>query len=516
LPACQDQADVIAFLSDPASYARRPSSVDRIETHGALVFLAGDEVFKIKRAVKFSYMDFSMLDLRRRASQREIEINRPGAPEIYLGLLCITREGEGKLAWGGAGEVVEWVVHMRRFPQQNLLSAVAAEGPLAADICRDLADAVLEFHAKAVPAAGVDTPANLRSIVSDLKAALLEHADVAGSPDLEAFVAGAARGIARAQGALDARSASGCVRRCHGDLHLGNIVLWQGRPLLFDALEFDEAMATVDTLYDLAFLLMDLDHSGQRVAANRVLNRYMSRSSFALDIQGLVALPVFLALRAGVRAMVSAQRASQAAEADALPGRRDAAKYLSDAAAYVAPPPPRLVAVGGLSGTGKSTVAAELAPALGAAPGALHLRTDVVRKVLFAVGETDRLGAETYTSETSAKVYAAVLEKAKLALLAGHSVIVDAVFARADEREAVERVAGECGVRFDGLWLEAPAEIMIERVERRRGDASDATTEVVRRQLEWDLGEVSWTRVSAAGAPVEVLDLAVNAVYPPA
>ena len=335
-------------------------------------------------------------------------------------------------------------------------------------------------------------------------------------PDLGVFVGGAERRIAQASAVLDARAASGCVRRCHGDLHLGNIVLWQGRPLLFDALEFDEAMATVDTLYDLAFLLMDLDHSGQRIAANRVLNRYMSRSSSALDIQGLVALPVFLALRAGVRAMVSAQRASQAAEADALPGRREAAKYLSEAAAYVAPPPPRLVAVGGLSGTGKSTVAAELAPALGAAPGAMHVRTDVVRKSMFGVGETDRLGAETYTPETSAKVYAAVLDRAKLALLAGHSVIVDAVFARADEREDVERVARECGVRFDGLWLEAPAEIMIERVERRRGDASDATTEVVRRQLEWDLGEVSWTRVSAAGSPAEVLNRAVNAVYPPA
>jgi uncharacterized protein len=169
--------------------------------------------------------------------------------------------------------------------------------------------------------------------------------------------------------------------------------------------------------------------------------------------------------------------------------------------------------VGGLSGTGKSTVAAELAPGLGAAPGALHLRTDVVRKAMFGVGETDRLGAETYTPETSAKVYAAVLDMAKLALLAGHSVIVDAVFARADERESMERVAGECGALFDGLWLEAPAEVMIERVEGRRGDASDATAEVVRRQLEWDLGEIGWRRVSTAGAPADVLKRVLNAVY---
>jgi aminoglycoside phosphotransferase family enzyme/predicted kinase len=512
LPACQDQAEVIGFLSDPASYARRPSSVDRIETHGALVFLAGDEVFKIKRAVKFSYMDFSTLERRRGACAREIEINQPGAPEIYLGILSVRRGPDGKLAWGGAGEVVEWVVHMRRFPQQNLLSAVAAEGPLAAGLCRDLADAVLAFHDRAAAASGQDTPANLRSIAAELEDALTEHGDLAGSPDLGAFVGGAEQRIAQAGAVLDQRAASGFVRRCHGDLHLGNIVLWQGRPLLFDALEFDEAMATVDTLYDLAFLLMDLDHSGQRVAANRVFNRYMARSSSRLDIEGLVALPVFLALRAGVRAMVSAQRASQAADADARQGWREAGTYLSEAAAYVAPPPARLVAVGGLSGTGKSTVAAELAPRLGAAPGALHLRTDVVRKAMFGVGETDRLGAETYTPETSAKVYAAVLDTAKLALLAGHSVIVDAVFARADERESVERVAGECGARFDGLWLEAPAEIMIERVEGRRGDASDATAEVVRRQLEWDLGEVSWRRISAAGSPAEVLKRAVNAV----
>ncbi len=509
-----EQSEAIAFLANPASYASHPATVERIETHGALVFLAGDEVFKIKRAVKFSYMDFSTLELRRRVCAREIEINKPGAPEIYLGLVRLTREADGKLAWDGAGDVVEWVVHMRRFPQEGLLSTLAVEEPLAPDLCRDLADAVLAFHDQAAPASGVDTPAALLAIVSELEDVLSEHADFASSPDLAAFVAGAEEGIERARTMLDQRAASGSVRRCHGDLHLGNIVLWQGRPLLFDALEFDETLATIDTLYDLAFLLMDLDHCGQRIAANRVLNRYMARSSSVLDIPGLAGLPVFLALRAGVRAMVSAQRSAQGNGKDTA-GRRQAAKYLGEAASYVAPAAPRLVAVGGLSGAGKSTVAAGLAPELGAAPGALHVRTDVVRKSLFGVGETDRLAAETYTPEASVRVYRAVLDKARSALRAGHSVVVDAVFARADERAAAEDVARACGVPFDGLWLEAPAKVMIERVEQRRGDASDATADVVRRQLAWDLGGLDWKRISAAGSREDVLRRALAVVADP-
>lgn len=469
------------------------------------MFLAGDEVFKIKRAVTFSYMDFSTLEARRRACAREIELNQPTAPEIYLGLGALRRGTNGKVGWDGPGEVVEWFVRMRRFAQSNLMGEVATREVLSASLCRDLADAVLAFHDRAAPAYGIDTPASLAAIAADLVTALSDHDDVADSSDLEIFDLGVMREIARARSTLDERSAAGLVRRCHGDLHLGNIVLWQGRPLLFDALEFDEKLATIDTLYDLAFLLMDLDHSGQRAAANRVLNQYIAHSPAPLDVPGLAALPVFLALRACVRAMVSAQRAAQASEPEALLGRRDAKSYLAEAAAYVSPAAPVLVAVGGLSGTGKSTVAAGLAPDIGASPGALHIRTDVVRKSLFGVAETERLAPESYTPEAAERVYAHALDVAKAALSAGHAVIVDAVFARADEREAVERLAEECGVLFAGLWLEAPADVMMARVEGRRGDASDATADVVRHQLTWDVGDVSWTRLSAVGGPEEVI-----------
>ncbi len=267
----------------------------------------------------------------------------------------------------------------------------------------------------------------------------------------------------------------------------------------FDALEFDDDLATIDTLYDLAFLLMDLEHAQERGLANVVLNRYLWRAAPGIDIEGLVALPLFLGMRAAVRAMVSAQRAAQQ-QANGRDGETAMAqRYLADALAFVSPRPPRLMAVGGFSGTGKSTLAAALAPDLPPAPGALHIRTDLERKAMFGAGETERLPAEHYTLEANARVYARVLDKARIALRAGHSVVVDAVFSKPEERAAIEAVAVAAGVPFDGVWLTAPREAMFERVTVRTGDASDATADVVIRQLGVDPGCITWHRIDAGG-----------------
>jgi predicted kinase len=273
---------------------------------------------------------------------------------------------------------------------------------------------------------------------------------------------------------------------------LANIVRIDHRPVLFDGIEFSADIACVDVFYDLAFLLMDLQHRGLRGLANLVLNRYLARSD---DFAGVGLLALFQSLRAGVRAMVNALEAGES-EARAQTARA----YLDDALAFLSPADPVLIAVGGLSGTGKSTLAAALAPAVGAAPGAVTLRSDVIRKRLFAVAPEAPLPQAAYRPEVSARVYERQRRLAAEVLAAGHAVIADAVFARPEERAAIEAVAASAGASFHGLWLEAPLPVMIDRVGGRRDDASDATAEVVRRQSGYETGTIAWRRLDAAGS----------------
>ena len=509
-----EQAQVIAFLSDPASYPGKPKRVEQFETHGALVFLAGEEAWKIKRAVRFPYMDFSTLEKRRTACVRELEINRRLAPEMYLGVMPITRSRDGRLQLGGSGEIVEWSVHMRRFDQAGLLSHIADAGPIPSDLADALADVVFESHRAAPSGSRGGGAERLVRLVASVPRTLATLTDTFDAAAVQRLGERAASALRRAAAVLDERAAAGFVHRCHGDLHLNNIVLWRGRPVLFDAIEFDEELATIDTLYDLAFLLMDLDNRGHRGVANVVLNRYLWRSGATLELQGLAALPLFLGLRAAIRAMVTAERAKQESSDAGVRDRQRARDYLQAANAYLAPCPSRLIAVGGLSGTGKSTLARRLAPELGPAPGAVHLRSDLERKQLYGVEETIRLGPETYTQGARDRVYAVLHEKARDVLAAGHAVIVDAVFAKPEQRARIEAVATELGVPFHGLWLTAPPERLIERVAARQGDASDATSEVVRHQLGRHLGAFSatWKETDASGSAETTLQNAREAV----
>ncbi len=321
------------------------------------------------------------------------------------------------------------------------------------------------------------------------------------------------KAIARHAGLLKSRADLGCVRRCHGDLHLANIVLLDGAPVLFDALEFDESMATIDVLYDLAFLLMDLDHHNSAACANATLNHYLWLQRDTAAYAGLALLPVFMALRAGIRAMVRAQRAALSGEA-AHGADQVATAYLSRARSYFRPDPLRLIMIGGLSGSGKSTLAARLAPLCGRAPGAVLLRSDLERKSLFGAQETERLPASCYTPEATARVYASLHEKARAALGAGHTVVADAVHARPDERTKIERIAAEAGASVVCLWLDAPAETLKARVAARTNDASDATPEIVERQTGYDLGPVAWTRIDASGTPDDTFQRARRILAP--
>ncbi len=503
----RDQAEVIAFLRNAPSYPGVVRSVDVIETHAAMVFLTEHEAFKIKKAVTFPYLDFGTGKKRKAACEHELQINQPHAPQIYCGVVAITREATGELALGGTGKPVEWVLHMRRFPDNSLLGDVIGSNGLSPGFLDSLADEIGRYQG-AAPVVRDDLAAGrMVAIVDELCDAFDEAAEFLPLAEIRRFERSARAALCQCAALLDDRGRQGHVRRCHGDLHLSNIIVLNNQPVLFDAIEFNDEIATVDVLYDLAFLLMDLGHLGKDGHANRILNRYLSRSGNEDHLAGLQALPLFMACRAGVRAMVAVTRIQQSpASGQSAEAVADANSYLREATAYLASRKPRLIAVGGLSGTGKTSLARALAAKIVPCPGAVHLRTDIERKQMFGVGDTTRLPAETYTREASAAVYERLLHKAAITLRAGHTVVVDAVFLDQAERAAIESVAENAGASFAGLWLEADEDRLIARVNAREGDASDATADVVRHQLRHRAGAGSWHGVNADGRPEETLE----------
>jgi aminoglycoside phosphotransferase family enzyme/predicted kinase len=497
---------VAALFADPATYPGHVEKVEVIETHAASVYLAGDEAYKVKKRVSLPFLDFTTLEARHEALSRELALNQPHAPAIYLGLVPIVRERSGGLRLGGEGEIVDWALRMRRFAQEALLARRADKGPLPDGLCAALAAMAAQYHRTSPIAEGIGGAEVMAPVVEQLTSALDDTAGAIDQSLAGEFSERLAAMFAFISPLLTERGRTGAVRRCHGDLHLGNIVLIEGAPVPFDALEFSEKLATIDVLYDLAFLLMDLDCRGDRHAANVVLNAYVGAEPVGREIEGLACLPLFLGCRAGVRAIVALERARQLKGAKRTAQRATAQDYIASAAAFLSPPDPVLIAIGGLSGTGKSTLAARLASCLGGAPGALHLRSDVERKRLFGVAPTERLGPVHYRPEVSARVYAQLIDKARSALAAGHSAILDAVYARPEERSACEALAREQGCHFAGLWLTAPRETMIARVENRRGDASDADRHAVEEQLAYKVGEMSWMPVDAGGMPSRTLE----------
>jgi aminoglycoside phosphotransferase family enzyme/predicted kinase len=500
-----DQSEVIAFLADPATHAG--AAVARVDTHSAHVFLAGDTALKIKRAVRYDYLDFSTRAKRRAVLERELALNLGAAPSIYRDVVAITREADGHLALGGRGEPVEFALRMNRFPAEAQLDRVAEAGRLDDDLARALGLAVAQYHAAAAPRSedGADLIGEILAELSRVFAGM--EADL-GAEAIRAFAEGAGRLHARLAPLLARRSREGHVRRCHSDLHLANIVLIDGRPVPFDALEFDERLGTCDTGYDIAFLLMDLHQRGLESQANQCLNAWLAETG---DVEALACLPLFLAVRAAIRAMV----AVQTARATERPVPAAAREYLALATGFLHPAPPRLVAVGGLSGTGKTTVARRLAPHLPPVPGAVHLRSDEIRKALLHADALDRLPETGYAAGVTAEVYDRLHAAARACLAAGQSVILDATFLDADRRDAVRALARETGCPAALVWLTAPPETLLARVAARRGDASDADAAVVRAQLGRDPGPIDWTVIEAVG-DAEILARAVRELLPPA
>lgn len=514
-----EEGKIVEFLSEPESYGLAGAgSVGHIETHASHVFLAGSRAWKLKKRVKFTFLDFSSLDRRKAACERELDLNRRTAPEIYLRLVPVRRTDESFRLGGDEGEIADWLVEMRRFGDDGLLAKQADRGDLTLGAVEELAARIAAFHRDAEVRRDFGGAANFLKIVDgsaeDMKPVLGAVLDA----ERAARVTGQSRALLEAHRALlDSRRDEGHVRHCHGDLHLGNVTEIEGHPVIFDCIEFSDHIARIDVLYDLAFLLMDLAFRAEGDArlkgfANRALNVYLDHleaDEIGPAMAGIALLPLFMATRAVVRAKVTAVQAGDEA------AKRRANAYLEFAEKLLEPAAPCLIAIGGLSGTGKSTVAKQVAARIGGPPGAVHLRSDIIRKRIFGVAPLERLPEAAYAPGAGARVYEEMLRLAREALEAGASVVLDAVFAREDERGKIGRLAAERGIPFVGLWLEAPAEVLEARVaarEARGDDPSDAGVEVLRRQLSYDPGAMDWTCVDASGTPDEVLKAALAPV----
>ena len=455
-------------------------------------------MLKLKKPVDFGFLDFSTAEKRAWAIHRELAFNRETAPDVYRCVHAVVRGEDSALALAlsgtDRGEVLDHVLEMRPFDTDHILSnhPERVDGVLAERLGRDLAR--LHARARRTPdgrgGAGLDyvlcsNAEQLRTLASDL-----------GQEAVERLIADTRAAFERLAPLLNERRDAGFVRRCHGDLHLGNIVVENGRPILFDCIEFNDVLSEIDLGYDLAFLLMDLAFRGRGDAANRVLNAWLDESgrhSAAERLSGLAALRLFQSVRAAVRVHV----AGHGGETET------ALRYLGAAQAHLHPPAPaRLWAVGGLSGSGKSTLARALAPGLGGAPGAVVLRSDEIRKRLFGAEATERLPPSAYAPAESVRVYGLMLEEARAALAAGVSVILDAAFLRPAERQDAEALAATMGVRMEGRWLDAPKAVLRQRLGARTDDASDADEMVLNFQLKADLGQIDWRRIDAS-APLD-------------
>ncbi|MBR7620939.1 AAA family ATPase [Phenylobacterium sp. 20VBR1] len=476
------EAEVAAWFEAKADRA--------IETACARVYLAGEQAFKVKRRVELGYLDYSTLDLRHWALERELSFNRAAASDIYRAVRKVTRTSDGGLELDGAGETVEFALEMRRFDEHAVLAAQpwAVDGQLADALGRTVAG----FHAQAPvrPNGGggkalkytIDSNAQLlRGLAARLGTERVEQAVIATDAEYH-----------RLEPLLEARKAAGFGRHCHGDLHLGNILLEDGRPILFDCIEFNDVLSEIDVQYDLAFLLMDLQFRRRSDAAVRALSAYFDQAARGWGDElraGMAALPLMLSVRAAVRSHVCAYSGDDAG----------AVAYLDAAIAHLIPVAPCLAAVGGLSGTGKSTFARLIAPGLGASPGAVVLRTDEVRKRLLGVAPDAKLSSAVYSPAFYQEVYDTMFADARALLAAGRAVVLDATFIAPGLRARAEALAAEMGVTFHGVWLEAAPEILAARIEGRTGDASDATQATLQMQLDRDVGEVTWTHVDASG-----------------
>lgn len=450
-----------------------------IETHISWVLLAGERAYKIKKPLDLGFLDFSTLERRRFCCEEEIRLNRRLAPEIYLDVVPITGT-ETDAHIGGEGPVLDWAVRMRAFPADATLD----REPRLTDVQIDaIADTVARFHA-GIPPAPADSPhGSIEAVMYPVRENFRQIRGLKPGPEavelLDRIEVWSETEGARLHEHFVARKAGGWVRECHGDLHLGNIAWVADHPLIFDCIEFNPGLRYIDVTSEVAFLTMDLMSRGRADLAWRFLNRWLEHTG---DYAGLAALAFYQVYRAMVRAKVAYIRSAQG-DTEAV---GSALEHLRLADRFSRPRRPALLLMHGVSGSGKTHLSQQVLQAL----GAIRLRSDVERKRLFGLGpleDSSRIPGGIYTEEASRRTFDRLAELTRLLLQEGYVVIADATFLRRAHRQPMIRVAESVGTPWRILSLQASNDVLMERVRRRaeaRGDASEATVEVLLRQLQ--------------------------------
>ena len=480
---------LIAALLAPNRYPHPADRVELVETHASWLLLAGEFAYKIKKPVTLPFLDYGTLTRRETCCRAELMLNRRLAPDLYLDVVPIGGSPEQPRI--GALPAIEWAVCMRRFDESGRLDRVAARGDLQPAHLFQLAATLVAFHQAAAVAAprtrfGASEPvlAAARENFTELRQLLPAH----DQERIEALAHWTEAEFAARAGDFAARKQGGFIREGHGDLHLGNLVLIDGRVTPFDCIEFNEDFRWNDPISEIAFVWIDLLDHGQPGLAAWLLNAWLEAGG---DFAALRLLRFYAVYRAVVRAKIAALRGSQENSVEALAELDAARGYLHLAREIAVPPAPTLLITCGLSGSGKTTVSSArlLDPGLEAAGSIVRLRSDVERKRLFGLAPLARSDspqdAGIYTAEANTRTYARLLELSRDLLTAGWPVMVDAAFLRRAERAEFAALAAGLGVDFNILATEAPPEELRRRLLARSGDASEATVAVLDRQLEW-------------------------------
>ncbi len=487
-PEQHRQARLVEALQQPARYPHPVEHLEVIETHISWVILTGHYAYKIKKPVDLGFLDFRTLEQRRHYCEEELRLNRRLAPELYLDVVPITGSPDAPVL-EGEGAPLEYAVRMREFPQEARLDRLLARGALGPEHMDDIAAELARFHDEA-PAVDAGRPFGepeqvRRPVRGNFEQLARLGADTTERERLEALREWSERRFASLRERLAERRAQGFVRECHGDLHLGNMALLDGRITLFDCIEFNESFRWIDVMNEAAFLCMDLDHREHPMLGHRFLNAYLERTG---DYAGLDLLPYYETYRALVRAKIAAIRRSQddLSAAERAEVEADYHALVGLARTYTHEPRPALLITHGLSGSGKTTVTQTLVERL----GCLRLRSDVERKRLFGLSAEARTRAALeggiYSKDASRATYERLAELAETVLRAGYPALVDATFLRRGRRAAFRDLAARLGAAFLIVDVQASDAALEARVAARAAagtGASEAGLEVLRHQM---------------------------------
>ncbi len=488
--AARSHTALVAALRDPAVYSHCVDAVEVIETHISSVLLAGEYAYKLKKPVDLGFVDFSMLARRRHFCEEEVRLNRRSAPRLYLEVVPITRSRTSTaLRIGGDGTVIDYAVRMRRFSRSAQLDQMAQLGTLDAALIDRMTDTIAALHARCDVAPSDRTfgaPDEIsRWTMDNLRELQRLTPDPSQRQRIELLARWTETEFARRAPAFAERRASGHVRECHGDLHLGNLVLIDAEPVPFDCIEFNPQLRFIDVMSDLAFTWMDLIDHGLPRLAWRLLNRYLEASG---DYAGLATLRFYAVYRALVRAKVALIRRGQpgTAATEREIDERASTRYVTVAERLTQVTRPRMVLTCGVTGSGKTTVSQHLLEVL----GALRVRSDVERKRLAGIAATEHLhigiGSDLYDAATTRRTYEQLMRAAIVIVDAGFPAIVDATFLHRADRAMFCELAKQLGAQPTIVFCQAARETLQARVAARLAhgtDASDATLDVLTDQL---------------------------------